>query len=333
IKNLSVLNTRVAAGVRAFDLTGGKFENTIAKAYPTNSNYGAFRVTGSGCELIACRGVSELTAGVVASASGAADLVLTSSTFEGAIGVDMKTYTHTGSMVNVNTSGCPTGFAGTYSGTYSNNASDDGTHPGPYGVTVTADPYETDGYTPSQAGELTAAGIDVGVTHGADGKPFALIPAIGAYPAYLPDDSVSPILTNPTSEGDTTGLLCKVDTNEATGIIFTVATDTTTKPTSEQVEAGQDHLGATANDSQFGAVTTTGSQSLVMSNVAVGSTQYVHFMHKDASGNYSLVVTAAAIVVPEYYAQAIYDGMVIPHDSILHLYDGTHTGADASATL
>ncbi len=333
IKNLSVLNTRVAAGVRAFDLTGGKFENTIAKAYPTNSNYGAFRVTGSGCELTACRGVSELTAGIVASVAATADLALTNCTFEGAIGVDMKTYTHTGSMINVNTSGCAVGFVGTYSGTYSNNASDDGTHPGLDGVLVTADPYEADGYTPSQAGQLTGMGIDVGVTHGADGKPFALIPAIGAYPAYLPFDGVSPTLTNPTSEGDTTGLLCKTDTNEATGILFTVATDTATQPTPEQVEAGQDHLGATANDSVFGAVTSTGSQSLVMSNVTVGTTQHVHFMHKDASGNYSLVVTAASIVVPDYYAQVIYDGMVIPPDSILHLYDGTHTGADASVAL
>ncbi|MCP3671213.1 MAG: hypothetical protein GY814_12430, partial [Gammaproteobacteria bacterium] len=217
--------------------------------------------------------------------------------------------------------------------TYSNNASDDGTHPGLDGVLVTADPYETDGFTPSQAGQLTGMGIDVGVTHGADGKPFALIPAIGAYPAYLPDDSVSPTLINPTSEGNFQGLLCKVDSNEATGILFTVATDTTTKPTPEQVEAGQDHLRTTANDSAFGAVTSTGSQPLVMSNVEVGSTQHVHFVHKDAASNYSLVATAPAIVVPEYYADATYDGMVIPSDSILHLYDGTHTGADASVAL
>ncbi|MCP4468707.1 MAG: hypothetical protein GY813_18425, partial [Halieaceae bacterium] len=176
------------------------------------------------------------------------------------------------SMINVNTSGCAAGFAGTYSGTYSNNASDDGTHPGLDGVTVTADPYETDGYTPSQVGELTAAGIYAGVTHGADGKPFALVRAIGAYPAYLPDESVSPILSSPTSEGDITGLVCKVDTDEATGILFTVATDTTTKPTPEQVEAGQDHLGASANDSQFDAVTTTGTQSRLMSKIEVGST-------------------------------------------------------------
>ncbi|MCP3671691.1 MAG: hypothetical protein GY814_14930, partial [Gammaproteobacteria bacterium] len=211
-------------------------------------------------------------------------------------------------------------------GDTSNNASEDGTHPGTDGVLITADPFEADGYTPSQGGQLTGMGIDVGVTHGADGKPFALVPAIGAYPAYLPDDSVAPILINPTSEGNFQGLLCKVDSNEATGILFTVATDTATQRTPEQVEAGQDHLGATANDSTFGAVTTMGSQSLVMSNVNVGTTQHVHFVHKDAAGNYSLVVTAASIVVPTYYAQVIYDGMVIPPDSILHLYDGTHTG-------
>ncbi|MCP3671735.1 MAG: hypothetical protein GY814_15155, partial [Gammaproteobacteria bacterium] len=333
INSLSVVKTRVAAGARSFDMAYGKFENVIAKCHATNSNHGAFRIVGTECELIACRGVSELTSGVVASVAASADLVLTSCTFEGAIGVDMKTYTHTGSMINVNTSGCAVGFAGTFSGTYSNNASDDGTHPGLDGVTVTADPFEADGYTPSQGGQLTSMGIDVGVTHGADGNPFAPFPAIGAYPAYIPSDSVAPTLTNPTSEGDTTGLLCKTDTNENNGIIFAVATDTTTKPTPEQVEAGQDYLGATANDSVFGAVTIVGSQSLLMSNVNVGTTQHVHFVHKDAAGNYSLVVTAASIVVPNYYAQVIYDGMVIPPDSIFHLYDGTHTGADASTTL
>ncbi|MCP3672782.1 MAG: hypothetical protein GY814_20645, partial [Gammaproteobacteria bacterium] len=186
--------------------------------------------------------MSELTTGLIVSANGA-DLVLTNCTFDGAIGVDCSLVPHTtGTMTNVNTSGCAVGFAGTFSGTYSNNASDDGTHPGLDGVTVTADPYETDGFTPSQAGQLTGMGIDVGVTHGADGKPFALIPAIGAYPAYLPDDSVSSILTNPTSEGDTTGLLCKVDTNEATGILFTLPTDTATNHEPKQLQAHHEHL-------------------------------------------------------------------------------------------
>ncbi|MCP3672825.1 MAG: hypothetical protein GY814_20865, partial [Gammaproteobacteria bacterium] len=117
-------------------------------------------------------------------------------------------------------------------GDASNNASDDGTHPGTDGVLITADPFEADGYTPSQAGELTAAGIDVGIILGADGKPFAPIPAIGAYPAYRADD-VAPILTNPTSEGNFPGLLCKVDTDEDNGGIYCVSTDTATKPEPE----------------------------------------------------------------------------------------------------
>ncbi|MCP3672430.1 MAG: hypothetical protein GY814_18765, partial [Gammaproteobacteria bacterium] len=273
VKNLSVHNTLVANPSHALETNVAKFQNVIAKSHGVTQQ-GAFRVLGVGCEFIACRGVSELTAGLAVAANGA-DLVLTSCTFEGAIGVYMNV-THTGSMVNVNTSGCAVGFAGTYSGTYSNNASDDGTHPGLDGVTVTADPYEADGYTPAQGGQLTSMGIDVGVTHGADGKPFSPFPAIGAYPAYIPFDDVAPTLTNPTSEGDTAGLVCKVDTDEATGILFTVATDTATQPTPEQVEAGQDYLGATANDSAFGAVTIVGSQSLLMSNVNVGSVQHVH---------------------------------------------------------
>ncbi|MCP3669809.1 MAG: hypothetical protein GY814_05150, partial [Gammaproteobacteria bacterium] len=142
---------------------------------------------------------------------------------------------------NVVTYNCTTGFDdGTVQGwgDASNNASDDGTHPGDDGVLITADPFEADGYTPSQGGQLDAAGVDVGVILGADGKPFALMPAIGAYPTYIPSDSVAPILTNPTSEGSYNGLLCTVDTDEAYGILFAVATDTATQPTPEQVEAG-----------------------------------------------------------------------------------------------
>ncbi|MCP3671937.1 MAG: hypothetical protein GY814_16205, partial [Gammaproteobacteria bacterium] len=104
----------------------------------------------------------------------------------------------------------------------SHNASDDGTHPGTDGVLITADPFEGDGYTPSQGGQLDVEGINTGAILGADGNPFALIRAIGAYPTYIPADSVAPILTNPTSEGHFQGLLCKVDTDEAYGVLFAV---------------------------------------------------------------------------------------------------------------
>ncbi|MCP3672211.1 MAG: hypothetical protein GY814_17625, partial [Gammaproteobacteria bacterium] len=177
----------------------------------------AIRVTGGNTILRAVRVHAPLATGFSLEHATAE---LYACTAEGClVGVNAHA-TNTATIQNVVTHNCGTGWTGIYSGTYSNNASDDGTHPGLDGVLVTADPYEADGYTPSQGGQLTNMGIDVGVTHGADGKPFALVPAIGAYPAYLPDDSVSPILTNPTSEGDTVGLVCKVDTDEATGILF-----------------------------------------------------------------------------------------------------------------
>ncbi|MCP3672570.1 MAG: hypothetical protein GY814_19540, partial [Gammaproteobacteria bacterium] len=109
VKNLSVYNTLVGAPSRAFETSATKFQNVIAKSHGTN-NQGAFRIMGGGCELIACRGVSELTAGLAAAVASSADLVLTNCTFEGAIGIDMGNHTHTGSMTNVNTSGCAMGF-------------------------------------------------------------------------------------------------------------------------------------------------------------------------------------------------------------------------------
>ncbi|MCP4470529.1 MAG: hypothetical protein GY815_07565 [Gammaproteobacteria bacterium] len=39
---------------------------------------------------------------------------------------------------------------------------------------------------------------------------------------------------------------------------------------------------------------------MLLDGVVGDTTQHVHFMHKDEAGNYSLVVTAAAIVVPDY---------------------------------
>ncbi|MCP3671160.1 MAG: hypothetical protein GY814_12150, partial [Gammaproteobacteria bacterium] len=183
-----------------------------------------------------------------------------------AIGVrlDGTSDIYNGRFKNIVTYDCPLGFSDIGGNGWedaSNLASDDGTHPGDDGVLITADPFEADGYTPSQGSQLDAAGIDAGVILGADGKPFAIVPAIGAYQTYVPFDDVAPILTNPTSEGHFQGMLCKVDTDEDNGGIYGVSTDTATKPEPEQVEAGQDHLGATANDSQSGAVTATGSQS------------------------------------------------------------------------
>jgi hypothetical protein len=93
------------------------------------------------------------------------------------------TTAHTGSNQNNVAYNCTTDWAGTWSGTNTNNASEDGTHPGTSGVTISGSPFETDGYTPTNAGQLDGAGVNLSISLDAANLSFENPPAIGAYEA------------------------------------------------------------------------------------------------------------------------------------------------------
>jgi hypothetical protein len=109
-------------------------------------------------------------------------------------------------------------------------------------------------------------------------------------------DTTAPTLSSPVGAGGT--LVCdgSVSTNEGNGTLYVVATASATGPTATQVEAGQDHTGSAALRVVSQAVSATGTQTVASGSVTAG-TRYLHFMHKDAAGNQSAVVSSASFVV------------------------------------
>ena len=102
-------------------------------------------------------------------------------TLNAVVGFDTTLITHTGIAKNNTTFGCTTDWDGTWSGTSNNNASEDGSHPGTSGVTITSDPFDVDGYTPESGGQLDGAGADLSISLDAANNSYNATPSIGAY--------------------------------------------------------------------------------------------------------------------------------------------------------
>ena len=85
-----------------------------------------------------------------------------------------------------------------------------------------------------------------------------------------------------------------VDTDEGNGTLYWVVTQSATSPTRAQVKAGQDHLGAAADDDGSQSVSGTGTQTLspAPSGLTAATAYFIHYMHEDAIGNQSAVLTA-----------------------------------------
>ena len=110
-------------------------------------------------------------------------------------------------------------------------------------------------------------------------------------------DVTSPSLSAQTASS-AAPLTCQgsVSTNEGNGTLYAVVTASATAPSAAQVRAGQDHTGAAALRVISQAVSGTGTQSIASGSVTAG-TRYMHFMHEDAAGNRSAVVSSASFVV------------------------------------
>ena len=102
-----------------------------------------------------------------------------------------------------------------------------------------------------------------------------------------------PVLAQPSAEqtGETTGDLI-VFTDEIGGTLYVVITETATTPTAQQVEGGEDHASVAAIAISQG-VNTLGVQAVGASLLTAETGYYAHFMHKDAAGNRSDVVSSA----------------------------------------
>jgi hypothetical protein len=119
-------------------------------------------------------------------------------------------------------------------------------------------------------------------------------------------DTTPPTLSGPSGTGGLGVCTGSVSTNEAAGDLYAVATASATAPTQLQVRNGQDHTGAAALRVRSQAVTSTGAQSIPSGAISGGAgTRYWHFMHEDAAGNRSAVVSSAGFSVTASATQLV----------------------------
>lgn len=102
-----------------------------------------------------------------------------------------------------------------------------------------------------------------------------------------PADATAPTLTS-ASASATSGTTSSgsVTTNEGNGTLYWL-TNTSSTATATAVKAGSSQ-----------AVTATGAQSTSSTGLSPGTTYYTHFLHRDAAGNDSAVLSSASFTTP-----------------------------------
>lgn len=112
-------------------------------------------------------------------------------------------------------------------------------------------------------------------------------------------DTTAPTLSNPTvgNIGETVATV-GCTTNEGSGEsgdrIYWVITTSSTQPSKAQVKAGQTHTGAAAKDADsWPAPIGGGVQQQNASGLTLGTNYWAYFMHEDAAGNQSAIVSKA----------------------------------------
>jgi len=222
IQDFSIINTNpTSGGARCWLNTSATFKRVIAKSLSTGANSHAFQL-GSGSDVEACRAIAQSNSACV-QVVGTSSLKACSA-IGGLVGFD-TTISNSGAVQDNVAYDCTTGWSGTWSGTATNNSSEDGTHPGTSGVTLTGNPFEVDGYTPTPAGELDGAGVDLSISLDAANTSFSTPPSIGAYEIGVSATSavISSTIIDKTNERDVElggkQLICTItnDTFKAAG--------------------------------------------------------------------------------------------------------------------
>jgi hypothetical protein len=86
-----------------------------------------------------------------------------------------------------------------------------------------------------------------------------------------------------------------VYTNKNTGTLYAVATLSSSKPSVAQIQAGKNHLGASAPYATNQAVSTYGLQSVLATGLTYNTLYYWHFQHKDGESIDSTVITSSPV--------------------------------------
>ncbi len=113
----------------------------------------------------------------------------------------------------------------------------------------------------------------------------------------LSGDVTAPILATPTIAPGITTAVATVDSDTAEGTLYWVVTQSGTKPSVPQIQAGQDHLGGSPDASGNQAVTTTAPFDVTITGLVSDITYYYHHQQDDAAGNDSTVVSSASFVL------------------------------------
>ena len=83
-----------------------------------------------------------------------------------------------------------------------------------------------------------------------------------------------------------TSALLRVVTDQSTGTLYWVITDSATPPSVAQIKAGQNHLGAAAIDAGSQAVSGLGTQDVSSSGLTEETSgYYAYFVHTTGSGD------------------------------------------------
>lgn len=136
--------------------------------------------------------------------------------------------------------------------------------------------------------ELTAtnsfADDDMLVVEKADGSVCSILGSIIKASGGVPADNTGPTLSSPTAaQTGTNTANGSVTTNEATGVLYFLAT----------VNATETVATVKANGG-VQAISSVGSKSVSVSGLTAATQYYLHFVHTDASNNDSTRVTSAA---------------------------------------
>ena len=133
-------------------------------------------------------------------------------------------------------------------------------------------------------------------TFSTSGSGSAAYGIVAVFDTIVDSDETAPVLTNPTA-GDTGGTTASggATTDEDNGTFYGVASTSATTPSKAQIKAGQDHTGSAAAASANDSVSGTGAQSLNFTGLSNFTVYYLHFMHEDAAGNQSNIVSSEFI--------------------------------------
>jgi len=111
-------------------------------------------------------------------------------------------------------------------------------------------------------------------------------------------DVTPPVLSLPTSTSITgSGATVGCTTDEGTGTLYCVVTESATTPSVAQIKAGQDHTGAAAEDSDSQSLSTAGAKTFSVSMDPAGISYYAHFVQSDQASNDSNIVSTTAITL------------------------------------